>query len=173
MGRDHEETPRDHRGEKTEYPKCKVSMHKRSLERHLSNEHGTKVQYLCGICSHKNGRRDNLRAHYRDCHPEKVDEVDQIEAKTLESRERESTSSDRGKKRRTKTPSSRCSRGGDRRREKTPKGRDKKVVKATSTSSPERKQKLQVMRGKGLKRSGLTFHAPCPKRLVMGKMCFQ
>ena len=104
--------------------------------------------------------------------------------KTLEPRERESTSSDRSERRPTETHSS--SRGGDNRRRESSKGRDKKVVKATgsrcshegengreqtaksldkkvvkatSTSSPERKRKRTGDEGEARKEK--RPHIPC------------
>ena len=72
-----------------ECPKCHdVFLHKRSLERHMTVEHGPKVFYWCGRCDHRNNRRDNLRAHYRDCHSAAIEEVDQIRAESYEFRER-------------------------------------------------------------------------------------
>ena len=63
---------------------CHKRLHKRSLDRHMKVEHGPRVYYFCKGCSHKNNRSDNLRAHYRDCHPDRVIEVDHIESETYE-----------------------------------------------------------------------------------------
>ncbi|XP_038063188.1 uncharacterized protein LOC119733896 [Patiria miniata] len=83
-------TPRDlDEAATVECPTCHdVFLHKRSLERHIKVEHGPQEYYWCGQCEHRNNRRDNLRAHYRDCHPSAQGEVSQIRAETYESRER-------------------------------------------------------------------------------------
>ena len=73
-----EENDRD----RTKCPKCQTSLHKRSLDRHLATEHGPRVYYWCRHCAHKNNRRDNLKAHYRDCHPDRMEEVREIECET-------------------------------------------------------------------------------------------
>ena len=68
----------------TECPKCHVRMHKRSVDRHLLTEHGPRVFFWCLRCSHKNNRRDNLRSHYNDCHPDKISDVDKIGGESYE-----------------------------------------------------------------------------------------
>ena len=83
MGSDYNEKEMPH-DEKVRCPKCRMQMHKRSLDRHLTVEHSPKLLYFCQRCSHKNNRRDNLRSHYRDCHPERVGEVEEIHGQSHE-----------------------------------------------------------------------------------------
>ncbi|XP_022110685.1 uncharacterized protein LOC110990141 [Acanthaster planci] len=73
---------------RVECPQCHVFLHRRSYERHMVNEHGPRLHFWCLRCAHKNSRRDNLRAHYRDCHPNNVHEVDRIPGETYEEHER-------------------------------------------------------------------------------------
>ena len=91
MGRDSpgKRTPRDlHEEKMVECPKCHdIFLHQRSLDRHLRVEHGPRVFFWCRQCSHKNNRRDNLRAHYKDCHPNHEGEVSKIQAESYEARE--------------------------------------------------------------------------------------
>ena len=83
-------TPRDLDEAKTvRCRKCgDLFLHQRSLDRHLVVEHGPRLYYRCRRCEHKNNRRDNLRYHYRDCHPTHVDEVKEIRGETCEDLER-------------------------------------------------------------------------------------
>ena len=86
MGKDDKEksSSESHDTKTVECKLCHKRLHKRSLDRHMKVEHGPRVYYFCKRCSHKNNRSDNLRAHYRDCHPDKVSEVDHIESETYE-----------------------------------------------------------------------------------------
>ena len=84
MGRDDEAGK-----ERIECRKCgERFLHQRSLVRHLEVEHGPKVYYRCRRCSHKNNRKDNLRYHYRDCHPDNLSEVSDIKGEVCEPGER-------------------------------------------------------------------------------------
>lgn len=111
-------TPRDlDEAPTVECPTCHdVFLHKRSLERHQTVEHGPKVFYWCGQCEHRNNRRDNLRAHYRDCHSKAMAEVDHIKAETYESREgvRRSRSEEPSRHRPKEKKSSSSGRSSDR-----------------------------------------------------------
>ncbi len=120
-------TPRDlDEAETVECPTCHdVFLHRRSLERHMTVEHGPKVFYWCGQCEHRNNRRDNLRAHYRDCHSTSLEEVDHIRAESYESRERARRSkSEESSRRRSKEKGSSSS--GRRNDRSAAKGDEKK-----------------------------------------------
>ena len=100
-------TPRDLDEAKTiQCRKCgDLFLHQRSLDRHLVVEHGPKLYYRCRRCEHKNNRRDNLRYHYRDCHPAHVDEVNEIRGETCEECER-SAEADGDRRNKSCTPPS-------------------------------------------------------------------
>ena len=80
-------------------------QYQRSLVRHLEVEHGPKVYYRCRRCSHKNNRLDNLRYHYRDCHPNNIEEVGDIKGETCEDIENSGRRHDTGGSRRKRSPS--------------------------------------------------------------------
>ena len=118
MGRDEDRKTDRKQETKVECPKCHLFLLKRSLDRHLAVKHGPRLHYWCQRCSHKNNRKDNLRAHYRECHPDKVHEVDRIEGETYESRE--------------------CSRREDRREDNARKGGEKAPRSPTRNSRKSR-----------------------------------
>ncbi|XP_038069426.1 uncharacterized protein LOC119738591 [Patiria miniata] len=79
-------------------------LHQRSLIRHLAVEHGPKIYFRCRRCAHKNNRSDNLRYHYRDCHPDKVAEVADIKGETCEEIEKLERRCETGGNRRKRSP---------------------------------------------------------------------
>ena len=87
--------PEKERLELVECRKCHANIHKESLDRQLTVEHGPRFFYWCLRCSHKNNRRDKLRGHCKDFHPDRISEEDHIKGETYEEREKRRSTSDR------------------------------------------------------------------------------
>ncbi|XP_038066563.1 nucleolar protein 58-like [Patiria miniata] len=67
---------------------------RQSLQRHMATEHGPKLYAWRLVCGLKTVRKDNLRCHYRQEHPERFDEVDGIALET----EKERAARDQGER---------------------------------------------------------------------------
>ena len=59
---------------------------KQGLWRHLKVMHGPSAFLWCGRCRYRDKRRDNLRRHYRMCHPEHLEECNTIQRVEEDSR---------------------------------------------------------------------------------------
>ena len=67
---------------------CKGTFTSRQgLGRHLKIAHGPPLFLHCGHCSYQDKRRDNLKRHYKSCHPNHLTEYSTIRTKVGEKRE--------------------------------------------------------------------------------------
>ena len=67
---------------------CKGTFTSRQgLWRHLRIAHGPPLFLHCGHCSYRDKRRDNLKRHYKSCHPDHPTEYSTIRPKVDENRE--------------------------------------------------------------------------------------
>ena len=51
---------------------------RRSLARHLRVDHGPRLRAWCLQCTFSSSRKDNLKRHYKERHPDRIGEVEGI-----------------------------------------------------------------------------------------------
>ena len=67
--------------------RCQATFTKKQgLWRHVKLVHGPPLYFCCGHCSYRDKRRDNLRRHYKGCHPDSMGEFSQTQKVAVEER---------------------------------------------------------------------------------------